>query len=151
MRSLSLVALLAILAVPEKGTAISLNDAFHILTTPVVSSYPAGKSQGTGFFYHRLEPADPNKKGPHRRAAANVWLITNRHILLPRINGAERLPSSFTFHLRRVVGQGLKWEPVVLKPDDLKRRARFHTDLEVDIAVLEIQDLMAEKYKDQAV
>lgn len=68
-----------------------------------------------------------------------------RHVVLPRIGEKEHTPDTFTFHLRKVVGDRLEWEAVILSKDQLLQRARFHSDPSVDVAVIKVQDLFTER------
>jgi len=125
---------------------MNLNDTFHLITTLVVAAIPNGQSQGTAFFYSRLAPK--TKEGPEWRAVTGTWLVTNRHVVLPIINGTESVPLAFAFHLRRIEGSGFRWEPVTLTPEDLRRRARVHKEPSVDVAVIDVADLLLAKISD---
>ncbi len=124
---------------------MNLNDTFHFISTVLLTSAPGGSSQGTGFFYKRLEPTD--KEGLQWRKIVGEWLVTNRHVLIPRINGAEVQPSSLTFHLRKVNGKMLEWDPVTLSTTDLETMASFHPDKDVDVAVIDVAKLFKERRK----
>lgn len=127
---------------------MNLDDTFHFITTLVVVYTPAGQLQGTGFYYHHLAPPeDPEKKDPQWRAVQNIWLVTNRHVVLPKVSGKEILPSAFAFHMRRIEGDALQWEPIELDQGALLKRARLHTNAEVDVAVIEVHDLLIDKIK----
>lgn len=142
---------IAIFPFATAGWAMNLDDTFHFITTLVVVSTPTGQSQGTGFYYQQLAPPeDPEKSGPQWRAIQNTWLVTNRHIVLPRIAGKETLPSAFAFHMRKIEGGALNWEPIVLDQAELLRRARFHANPEVDIAAIEVHDLLTGKLEGDA-
>ena len=75
-----------------------------------------------------------------------MWLVTNRHVLLPTRNGAEIPPTTLQLHLRKVTESGtLVWDPISLPTDDVAQRARFHPDKSVDVAVLSILDLLTDR------
>lgn len=108
---------------------MDLNDTFNLLTTPVAATFAQQQSLGTAFFYERLAaPEDPTKKGPQWRLIQDAWIVTNRHVVLPRIGEKEVVPDTFSFHLRKIVGKRLEWERVVLSKDQLLQRAKFHSD-----------------------
>lgn len=125
---------------------MNLNDTFNLLTTPVAASVVGQQSLGTAFFFHRLAPPeDPTKKGPQWRAVQDTWLITNRHAVLLRAGDKELHPETFTFHLRKIVDKSLEWEEVVLPRAQLFERARFHSDPDIDVAAIRVQDLITDR------
>ncbi len=128
---------------------MKIDDAFHGITTLISAVTPEGHVQATGFYYQRLAPAESGK-GPQWRQIEKTWLVTNRHVVLPRVRGKETAPSAFAFHLRRHEGDSLRWDPVTLSGDDLLKRARFHQDNEIDVCVIEVLDLLTEKIKDES-
>ena len=128
---------------------MKVDDAFHGITTLVGVTTPEGSAQATGFYYQRLTTADPTKDSQWRQVE-KTWLVTNRHVALPRVRGVEAAPSTFAFHLRRVDGTELRWDPITLDCDELLSRARFHPNPDVDVCVIEVLDLLTEKIKDQA-
>lgn len=101
--------------------------------------------QATAFFYQELGPSDPNAHGPQWRSIKNIWLITNRHVVLPKIKEKEYLPIQLVFNLRKNVGSHLEWEGITLDRDELIRRARFHRDAGVDVCAISILDLVQAK------
>ncbi len=147
MRALALLLALSIFFLATASRAMNLDDTFHFLTTLIIASTSAGQSQGTGFYYQHLAPGDPAKSGPQWRAVTNTWLVTNRHVVLPKLGGKEIVPASFAFHLRRIDGDKLRWEPITLSTDELFKRARFHEDPEVDVAVVDVHDRLIDKIK----
>jgi len=108
----------------------SVDDSIQGITTLVISSTGTRQSMGTAFFYHQRGASIPTTDGNGWRVKIDkLWLVTNRHVLVPRINGKEEFPTTFTFHLRKTEGNTLNWEPITLTKDDLLKRARFHIDL----------------------
>ena len=57
-------------------------------------------SQGSGFYYNQVSPSDPNKSGPQWYTLDKFWLVTNRCVVLPKIDGVECLPDRFDFFIR---------------------------------------------------
>lgn len=125
---------------------MQIDDAIHGISTLIQVQTAAGGSQGTGFFYQQLSPSDPNKDGQWR-AIENAWLITNRHVLLPRSPAGESIPISLTFHLRKVIGGAIVWEPITIDQSSLISRARLHANPEIDVCAILVLDLITEKLK----
>jgi hypothetical protein len=128
---------------------MKVDDAFHGITTLISAMTPEGQIQATGFYYQRLAPAD-SLKGPQWRQIEKTWLVTNRHVALPRVRGKETAPSTFAFHLRRVEGVSLRWDPITLAGDEFLKRARFHENTEVDVCVIDVLDLLTDRIKNQS-
>jgi len=121
------------------------------MTTIVECVLKSGqKSQGSGFFYNVLAPKDETIKGAQWRRIDGLWLVTNRHVVLPKINDKECIPEYFVFNLREVVGQKVEWLPVSLSQDKLLKRLKLHSNSLVDIAVIDISDLVTEQIKDMS-
>lgn len=122
------------------------NDAFHGITTLVMSVAPQGQSQGTAFYYQKLGKKDPTKEAQWIQVE-ETWLVTNRHVVLPRINNNEIIPNNFSFHLRKIENDKLIWEPIILNREELIKRALFHQDRDVDVCVIKVLDLITERIK----
>ena len=111
-----------------------VDNQLNEVTTIVQVESPAGSSQASGFFYHRLGPADPKIDGPQWRALEKTWLVTNRHVVLSRarvnLNGQifaqEFPPTILKFSIRRKVGEKLEWDPVALNQAEVMRRTKCH-------------------------
>lgn len=126
---------------------MKLNDTFHGITTLITVGMRDANQQATGFFYHRLASADPNQN-PQWRKVERTWLVTNRHVVLPKIEEKEAIPNAFAFHLRRLKDNVLRWDAISLSQDELAKRARFHTDPGVDVCTIDVFDLLLERAKD---
>jgi hypothetical protein len=124
---------------------MKVDDKFHSITTLLVASTLYGQSQGTGFYYQKLTPKDHTKEGQWR-AIEKTWLVTNRHVVLPKINDKETIPTTFSFHLRKIEDVP-KWEPVVLESQELLERARFHSNEHVDVCIIDVLDLLTDGIK----
>jgi hypothetical protein len=100
------------------------------------------KSQGSGFFYNKISPVDPNIKGGQWRKIEGIWLITNRHVALLKINDKENLPDYLTFNLREIINeQVVEWLPITLSKDEIIKRLKLHPNPSVDIVAIDINDL----------
>jgi len=120
---------------------MELDDRIHSLTTLIIVNSPPLSLQGTGFFYHVLAPKDPSKDAQWREVK-EIWLVTNRHILLPRVKEVDTVPAQFTFHLRIVDSKGkIDWLPVNLNRAEIKKRAKVYLP-SVDVALVRIEDLI---------
>jgi len=126
---------------------MNVDDTFHGISTLLLTGFQGRQNQGTGFFYDELAPKDPNTKGFYWREVEATWIVTNRHVLLPKVEGNEIIPDTITFHVRKVVGQGIVWESVILDVTEIKKRLKLHTDSGVDVAILRVDDLLREHMK----
>jgi len=126
---------------------MNIDDTFHGISTLLVTEFQRKQILGTGFFYEELAPEDHTKKGYYWRAVKETWIVTNRHILLPKVKEKEIIPSSITFHIRKIIEDGIIWEPVSLDVNEFKSRLKLHEDSEVDVAILRVGDLLTERIK----
>ncbi|HEU4760551.1 MAG TPA: serine protease [Dehalococcoidia bacterium] len=112
----------------------TIDDEIHALTTIIESRLPSGRvSQGTGFFYHVLGEAVGDDE--HARRIDSVWLVTNRHVLMPD----EERPELVAFMLRTLLPSGgVEWLPITLNRGQLEERARIHADADVDVAATDV-------------
>ena len=75
-----------------------------------------------------------------------MWLVTNRHVVIPENNGVEFCPSKLTFYLRKICGAiDLVWEPISLSTEDIENLARFHPNKSVDVAAINVIDIMNDR------
>ena len=129
-----------------KRFGVKINDTLNLISTIVLTDSPLGTSQGTGFYYSKLGPKDG--EGPQWRTIENMWLVTNRHVVIPKKEDVEFAPVSFTFCLRKLGPSGaLEWDPVVLSADDIEASAKFHTEKSVDVAAVNIYEAVTNRIK----
>ena len=77
-----------------------------------------------------------------------MWLVTNRHVIIPRNNDVEFAPTKLTFNLRRTgASSNLLWEPIVLAENEIESLAKFHPDSSVDVALVNIYSLVNSRLK----
>jgi hypothetical protein len=126
---------------------MNLNDTFHVISTLIEICAPGVKEQGSAFFYNQLGTKDPLKEKQNVKVEA-TWLITNRHVVLPKINGKEVIPDSVTFYLRKSIDERYNWEPITISKAELLKRAKFHQNDKVDVCAIRVLDLLIEKIKD---
>ena len=125
---------------------MNLNDTLNFISTIIETKTAHFSAQGSGFYYSRLAAKDGD--GPQWRAVEDVWLVTNRHVVIPKKEGVEFLPTGFTFCLRKLDQSGaLNWDPVILGTDDIEASAKFHPDKTVDVAVVNIQEAVTNRVK----
>ena len=106
------------------------------------------KSQGSGFYYNELSPRDPNIEAGQWRKIIGTYLITNRHVALPRLNDKELLPNYFVFNLRENINNNIEWYQIRLNSDQLKERLILHPDQTVDVVAIKVDDLIIDTVRD---
>ena len=125
---------------------MSINDALQNISTIIRTDAPGISAQGTGFFYSRLTPTE--KEGPQWRQIEDMWVVTNRHVLIPRAHDREIRPEKLTFNLRKLDGANrLAWDPVVTEGDAINSLVRLHPDTSVDVAIINIAEIFTSRIK----
>ena len=124
---------------------MNIDDTLHGISTPLHINVNDKTLQATGFFYEELATVDPNRKGYGWIQVKETWIVSNRHVFLPKIEGKESIPDSITFPMRNIVGNILQWDTITLNHDDVKTRLKLHTDSTVDVAILRIGDLVTKR------
>ena len=115
---------------------MNLTEQLKGLTTIITTSGP--DTQGTGFFYQLLE--DTQNDEPHWAQIHGTYLVTNRHVLIPKLGGTEIVPASIRYHWRVPTAGRLEWHPIELTRQELLDNAKFHPDPTVDIALLPLYE-----------
>lgn len=127
-------------------SGLSFDQQLFTMTTiiyaRVIKDGKAYTSQGSGFFYNEVTPADPEKKGPQWYKLEKFWLVTNRHVVLPKVDDIECVPDEFLFCLRKTEKDSILWESILLKKDELLRGLKLHEKKDVDVAVIDISERM---------
>ncbi|MCH8915965.1 MAG: hypothetical protein IIA82_09010 [Thaumarchaeota archaeon] len=126
---------------------MNLDDTFHSNTTLITTEYDGTISQGSGFFYQVLGEKD--EKNSKWTSIKEVWLVTNRHVLLPKNEGKEVIPNKITFNLRRVVNDKVSWIPIELTQNEFVKRAKFHENPNIDVGIISILDLFTDLIKNE--
>lgn len=123
---------------------MNINDTLNCISTIILTESSLGSYQGTGFYYSRLAPGEGTE--PQWRAIEDMWLVTNRHVLIPKDNGTEVSPEIVTFCLRKFDQNGkLVWDPISLTKDEVGTLAKFHSVSSVDVAVLDISGVVKDR------
>ena len=127
---------------------MNVDDTLNLISTIIQTESQLGTSQGSGFDYSRLGPKDG--EGPQWREVRDMWLVTNRHVLILKNGETEEVqPSRVTFRLRRLDdSSAMVWEPVHFNTDDLTALAKFHPDSSVDVAVFDISQALKSRITD---
>ena len=123
---------------------ISFDKDLYGLTTLIECGTTKFKSQGSGFYYNEISPKDPNVDGGQWRKIRGTYLITNRHVALPKINECEVLPDHFVFNLREVINDKVEWVPIILNQEQLKQRLLLHNNNDVDVVAIKVDDVIIE-------
>jgi len=124
---------------------MKLDDTINVISTIITASFQTNSWSGSGFFFHEEHDDNPELKDPKWLRIDNVWLVTNRHVLLFRDeNKEEYVPESLTLHLRKIdpLTNAITWHPITLTKPELINRIRLHTNPDVDIAAIQISDLL---------
>ena len=122
--------------------AMSVDDRLHGISTLILSTWQGSQGSASGFFYQILSrdpTGPPDKDGLAWLKIEELWLVTNRHVL---VNDANELASSITFHHRKITEKGFEWVPITISGTDLHSRCRFHQSDDVDVAVVSVLDLI---------
>jgi hypothetical protein len=121
---------------------MKIDDRLHSITTIVMVNIPPNTWQGTGFFYHVLGEKDPSKDAQWREVK-QTFLITNRHVLLPVIDGKENIPNQLIFYIRTINKSGnVDWLPISFDQNEVIKRAKVHQDSNIDVAIIDVGDLV---------
>ena len=122
-----------------------IDDTFHGLSTLIQTTTKNIRSTGSGFFYHQL--GEKAKDDSNWTEVKDVWVVTNRHVILPKIGGQEFVPDNFIFNLRKHEGNAIVWSSIKLDKEQLLKRAKFHSNKNVDVGIVKIHDLLTDKAK----
>jgi len=90
---------------------------------------------------------DPTKTGYGWREVKETWLVTNRHVLLPKIDKNECVPERIVFNMRVIEDENVVWDPIEITTAEIKLRLKVHQESAVDISILHISDLITKQLK----
>ena len=122
---------------------MDLDSKLHQMTTIINAQTSQGSFQGSGFFYSVLGPRpDPTDRG-YQWVPIEMWVITNRHVVVPNIDGTDVWPSTITVRLRRWDAFGRpSWAPVTVSGSEIKERVTLHPNERVDVAAISVSEMM---------
>ena len=129
-----------------RRVSMDFDNMIYGMTTIIEAKIGPYQSQGSGFFFNPLGAKDPTKTEQWREVKG-TWLITNRHVALPKINDKEIIPEVFVFNLRQIIDGRVQWLPIQLDKDEYIKRLRVHCDGLIDVATIEVGDLIIEQIK----
>lgn len=136
------------------GTKDNFNGELFTMTTITIASVTKdGKKhtfQGSAFYYNEQSPAEPGKTGPQWYKLDRYWLVTNRHVVLPKIENVEHVPDEFVFCLREHDNGDIKWKPITLTKDELLSNLKLHSQKNIDVALIDITSYIQNIIKDIA-
>ena len=120
---------------------MNIDDQLHGISTIIYTVWSTKEtSSASGFFYHKYEtPVNKPSPSPRWVRVEEQWLVTNRHVL---INDRNELANSITFHHRKITTGGVQWFPIKISRTELHSRCKFHKSDEVDIAIINVLDLL---------
>lgn len=125
---------------------INFDQQVHALTTMIIVQKGNVSMSGSGFFYSSYRPIDNSNRDEE---PDKVWLVTNRHVVLPKLKGPtgeiENEPDNLVFYLRAVDGDKLRWDPIELNIIALRDRVRVHSNKNIDVAIIEVKDLIGKR------
>jgi len=121
-----------------------IDDRLHGISTIIETS----EGQATGFYFQVL--AEKKKEEAEWRAVEELWLVTNRHVVLTKVEGKETFVDSLSFGLRKVEGSMMKWVWITLSTSELEERTKLHTNPQVDIAAVQVLDKLTGAMKAEA-
>lgn len=121
---------------------MDIDNLIHAISTIVEVSFLTEETQGSGFFYQVLSPRDPAQDAQWVKIES-IWLVTNRHVLLPiDKDGSKLQPEELEFRIRVHVNGALEWKNIKISKSELFRRAKFHRNPDVDICVVDVYKFM---------
>ena len=123
---------------------ISVEQNLFAMTTIVVTEHREKNvlvsSQASGFFFAKTTPLSlsSDKQDGHWEKLDRFWLITNRHVVLHKVDNVECLAEKFTFNLRKSIGDKIDWHPITLTRTELQSVLLLHSNENVDVAVIDV-------------
>ena len=114
-------------------------SATTIIYTKVIDDNIEHEYQASGFFYEEMSPKESGGQDPQWYIIDKHWLITNRHVVLPKIDEKEYIPDEFTFHIRRIK-DSIEWEAITLTKEELRSKLKLHSNSNIDVALIDITD-----------
>ena len=132
----------------QQNKSKRLDERIHRVST-LIHSYKGGErvELGSEFYYYQLVSNVKSSK-PVWQVVESSCLITNKHLLYSEYKEEGiKLVDSIIFHLRRITSIGeIIWEPITLNQDSLLSMARVHENSKVDIVVINLGNLITDKY-----
>lgn len=106
------------------------------------TNYTFGAS---GFYYTETSAGNQQIQGPHWEKIEKYWLITNRHVLFPKLDGkAEHLIDRLTFNLRQIINGKIEWFPIELNKEQLVEQVLLHNNEKIDVVAIDVTKQISE-------
>ena len=124
----------------------ALDDTLNLITTIIKTKYDSGiTSQGTGFFYNEVKDLKRVNDETVEFTINKIFLVTNKHVVLNQSNNNE-VPNVLTFRIRfnNIHGENFIYKDLFIDKNYIKNNIRFHKKSEVDIAIIDISELIFE-------
>jgi hypothetical protein len=78
----------------------------------------------------------------------DIWLVTNRHVVLGQDINFESVPDELNFKFRRITNNSsFVWEDIKIKQDEILERTRIPPNKMYDVAAIRILDLLVNRLK----
>jgi hypothetical protein len=113
------------------------------VSTVIYCRYGDSLVTGTGFFYNKL--STPEEEKPGWVKVESIWLISNRHVIFHE----ERFPDELIFCMRKKGDSGMVWEEIRIGLTDLQKRTKLHESPEIDVATIQVDDLITKLIQEE--
>lgn len=124
---------------------------FALTTIIIFKTEVNGKEysgNATGFYYTELAPRDPEETGPQWLQVNGQWLITNKHVIFPMIDGTPHLIDELVFCLRKETDSLIEWVPIKLNRGDILSLTKLHKNEIVDVVAIDVSKFIVEKLQE---
>jgi hypothetical protein len=79
---------------------MDFDSIIHGITTMLTVKFGNHEYYGSGFYYHQYAK-EPVKGSPNVFEIKEIWLVTNRHVILdPGLDNVEKVPDELNFKCR---------------------------------------------------
>ena len=134
----------------EDGFEKQLYGITTIIKSVVTKDNKQFTSQGSAFYYNEEIPVGDVVNGHRWHKLDKQWLVTNRHVVLPTIEGVECVPDSFVFCFRKVDQGKVNWYPIALSKDELLSNLKLHSQKNIDVALIDITSYFRTAFDEMA-
>ena len=109
-----------------------------IIETTTIKGDKSYSHQASAFYYTEQSPVESENDGLQWWEINRYWLVTNRHVVLPQIDGIECVPYEFKFYLRKMDNPDISWLPIILSQEELLSNLKLHSDKGIDVALVDV-------------
>jgi len=127
---------------------MDFDSIIHGITTMLTVKFGNDEYYGTGFYYHQYAE-EPVKGSPNVFDIKEIWLVTNRHVILePGLDNVEKVPDELNFKFRRITNNSsFVWEDIKIMHDEILERTRIPPNKMYDVAAIRMLDLLVDRIK----